>query len=141
MNPDKIQKFIEQDRIRKKSPDKALARSLIEAAERNAKAASSVQITITTASMVFNTFYESFKQLGDANWWLLGFETQTHDASIELLKSNVDASFQHLDRFRQIRHDEQYRGFKIIPETAEEIKQFWTDKGKSVLQETKKELV
>ena len=77
---------------------------------------------------IFRETYESIRQLGDAKWWVLGYEPRNHEVSIEALKEiNIKekVKLNHLPRFKRIRNDANYRGFKVSVLQTKEILDFW----------------
>ncbi len=122
--------LMDRGQIRQMSPDKFKAESLIKAAFNSAEFSKMNPINDKTATGVFREMHEAFHQLGNAKWWLLGYEAISHEASVNLLISaDIENSFKlvRLDRFRRIRNDATYRGFIIKPEQAEEIVSLWDE--------------
>ncbi len=144
MNQDKIDIFLKNKRIRIRNFDKERIKALIVSSDSNANAASSILKINNTATIIFREIYESIRQLGDAFWWLLGYEPQDHEISLEILKElkieqNVKLNF--LDRFRKIRNDANYRGFKVSLLQAEEILDFWNRAGREIINLLNKKLL
>lgn len=113
-------------RVRQKDSEKI--KSLIESAETNARVTKDIKLREESATIIFREIYESIRQLGDARWWLLGYEPSNHEISLEILKEldikeKIQLNF--LDRFKKIRHDANYRGFKVSIFQAMEILDFW----------------
>lgn len=131
MKEDRIEQLIKSRQLLKKGTDKNLAISLISSAETSAEVALSLKLTEKNSISIFRELYESIRQLGDAEWWILGYESQNHDVSLEILKefdflsAEQKIKIQFLDRFKTIRHDANYRGFKISIVQAEELIEFW----------------
>jgi hypothetical protein len=137
-------KFLEaMSKIRKKSPDKVRAKSLVEASETTAKEILKMALTDSTATIIFRELYESIRQLGDARWWLLGYSPEDHDVSLEILKEEKIANsalLAKLDRFRQIRNNANYGGYKVSVAVAQEILDFWKLCGVELLAKLKSDL-
>ena len=137
-------KFLESmSKIRKRSPDKSRARSLAEAAEKTMHAISGMPLTDENATIIFRETYESIRQLGDARWWLVGYEPKDHEVSMEVLKGEKisnSAKLAMLDRFREIRHDANYSGYSVPKAVTEEILGFWGECGEEILANLKKDL-
>ncbi len=136
MEKSKIRELESAGHIVRKTVNKPLSESLIEAALESADFALANNINEKTATGVFKEMYDAFRQLGDARWWLLGFETHNHKASMEILmNAPIIGGFKlkQLDRFRKIRNDANYRGFKISPQVANEIVLLWQDQSASLL--------
>ncbi len=128
MNQEKIEKLLKDSDIRIKVRNPAEARACVDSAKRVAGFAITMRITEDTATIIFREIYESIRQLGDALWILEGYEAQTHDATIALLKELDifnNAKLQFLDRYKQIRHDANYRGVLASVEQAKEIIECW----------------
>ena len=142
MNEDNIKRFMKEGRIRVRSPDKEKIKSLVTSSKSNAEVAFSISLNEKNSTVIFREFYESIRQLGDATWWLKGYEPLDHDISLEILKNlkiknNVELNF--LDRFRKIRNDANYRGFKVTESQAKEIISFWNKSGLEIFELIKKE--
>lgn len=113
-------------RIRGKDSQKIL--SLVNSAEINAVEAKKISLNDNTATLIFREIYESIRQLGDASWWLKGYEPLNHEISLDGLKDwnikeKVKLNF--LSRFKQIRHKANYKGFRVSINQAKEIIDFW----------------
>ena len=111
-------------------------KSAIESAKVNAMVAKSIQLNDDSATLIFREIYESIRQLGDAKWWSLGYESQNHDTTLEILKemeikNKIKLNF--LDRFKKIRHDANYQGFRVSISQAKEIIEFWNECSKDIV--------
>jgi len=116
---------------------------MISSAEVNAKVTQDIKINDNTATLVFREIYESIRQLGDAKLWLIGYEPQNHEVSMEILKESDikdKVKLNSLDRLKKIRHDINYRGFRASIEQAEEILEFWNKCGIEISKKLKKEM-
>ena len=72
-----------------------------------------------------------------------GYESSTHEASLESLKEldiKNKVKLNHLDRYRKIRNDANYQGFQTTVEQAKEILEFWDLCGKDIIDCIKKSL-
>lgn len=128
-------------RIRQRDPEKIKA--MIKSAEMNAEIAENVPLDERSATLIFREIYESVRQLGDARWWLLGYEPSNHEVSLDILKEmeiKDKLKLNFLDRFKNIRHDANYRGFIVLVSQASEIIEFWNKCGKEIAQILLKEL-
>jgi hypothetical protein len=138
-------KFLESmSKIRKRTPDKRRARSLIEAAEKTMVAIAKIQLSDATATIIFRETYEAIRQLGDARWWLNGYEPRGHEVSMEILKSekiSQSAKLTEADRFRSIRNNANYLGYDIPKAVAREILDFWKDCCMEIMEKLKKEVL
>jgi hypothetical protein len=102
-----------------------------------------IKLSEKTATLIFREIYESIRQLGDAKWWLLGYEPLSHDVSLEILKeSNIKekVKLNSLERYKKTRHDINYRGFITTIFQTEEILELWDKCGKEIITELKKEI-
>ena len=137
MNEETIQNMVRMGELRPRSPDKEKIKSLLESIGINVKVTKAIPLTEDSATVVFREMYESVRQLGDAKWWLLGYEPKYHETSIDILKEmNIRERFRlnFLVRFKKIRHDANYRGFRVLAYQAQEILDFWERCGKEILQ-------
>lgn len=128
--------------IRNRQKDQEKIKSIINSAEVNAKVTKTIKINEDTATLIFREIYESIRQLGDAKWWILGYEPTNHEISIEALKDleiKEKLKLNSLDRFKKIRHDINYRGFRASISQAEEILDFWNNCGEEIIKILKKE--
>lgn len=136
-------KFLESmSKIRKRSPDVLRADSLLEAADKTMHAIREIPLSGETATIIFRETYESIRQLGDARWWLRGYEPKDHEVSMEILKEETikrSAKLAQIDRFRLIRHQANYSGYNIPAAVTREILEFWEDCGAEILQNLKRE--
>jgi len=139
MNKEKLYYFIREGKLRKRHIDIPRVKSLIESARNNVKAVCKIPLNEETATVIFREYYESIRQLGDARWWSLGYEPRaSHEVSMEILmemKINNVAELKKLDRFRKIRNNANYRGYKINIEQAEEIMKFWENYAEKIIKE------
>ncbi|MAG47580.1 hypothetical protein CL617_03165 [archaeon] len=136
-----IKEYISRGSLRKREPDSNRANSLIISAEATVQAILKISIDENSSTMVFREIYETLRQLGDAKLWKLGYEARQHEPSIKVLqdldiKNNLDLN--DLDRFRKIRNDANYRGYKVTQEQANEIVDFWRRYEKALLNWVKK---
>ena len=124
------------DAIRKKSIDTPRARALLESTREKISVIEQLPLTDTTATVIFEIVYNSLRSLGDALRRLEGYETRTHDASLEILRDttiNNQTELNHLPRLKDIRNNEQYRGVKITTEQTIDILEFWKTCGEEIL--------
>ena len=127
-------------RVRQKDFEKI--KSMIKSAETNTEVVNEIKLNEKTATLIYREIYESIRQLGDAKWWLLGYEPLVHDVSMEILKESEiqdKVKLNSLDRFKKTRHDINYRGFMTSVFQAQEILDFWNNSGKEIVNELKKQ--
>ena len=108
MKKEIIDMYIRTDQIRVRQPDKERVKSMVESAKINARIAKTVDLNEDSATLVFREIYESIRQLGDAKWWLLGYEPRNHEICMEILKESSIKErlmLNHLSRFKRIRND------------------------------------
>jgi len=141
MNGMQINQFIEEKKLRPRVLDKMRIVSILNSSEQTAKEIQKFNLNEKTATIIFREFYEAIRQIGDAKWWLLGYEPFGHEISIDLLMEENPAEFKHLDRFRRIRNDANYRGYTVTIEQTKEIIDFWNVHGKKCLLQLKKEVM
>ncbi len=126
MDKKRLEELERAGELRKRLPDKARINSMLEAAGRNAGFVCTLGIDEKSATVVFRELYESFRQLGDARLWGIGFEPIKHTASIEALKDGLGyVDYMKLDRLRVLRNNANYRGYMATKENAEEIRELW----------------
>lgn len=128
MKRENIDNWQKMDFIRKRQVDKEKVKSMIESAITNMEIVKTIPLTEKSAILIFRETYESVRQLGDARLWLMGYEPRNHEVSIEILKEmdiQEKIKLNYLSRFKNIRHDANYRGFKVTLAQAEEILDFW----------------
>ena len=120
--------LIKTDQLRIRQTDKERVISMAKSAKVNAKIAKNVPLNEESATLIFREIYESIRQLGDAKLWLLGYEPRNHEVSMDILKeANIKEKvlLNHLARFKRIRNDANYRGFRVTVMQAQEITDFW----------------
>jgi len=142
MKKEFIDLWLKSGIIRNKQKDIERVKSMINSIEINVKVTKAIKLNEDTATLIFREIYESVRQLGDAKWWLLGYEPSNHEICLEVLKGfdireKIKLNF--LDRFKRTRHDINYRGFRATINQAKEILDFWDKCGEEILSILKKE--
>ena len=135
MKKEEIDRLIKFGKIRARQKDMERIKSLVSSALTNADVAKGIALDEKSATLVFREIYESIRQLGDAKWWLFGYEPLDHEISLETLKEmkiKEQVRLNHLDRFRKIRNDANYRGFRVSVSQTEEMLEFWNKCGKEI---------
>lgn len=102
MKKEDIDYYQSEGLIRKRLVDKSIVRTLLTSAEEKAETSKMLPVNEKTAALVFLGLYESIRQLGDAKWWLLGYEALSHDVSMRVLEESdvkEKTKLQKLDRF------------------------------------------
>lgn len=131
MKKEIIEQLILAENLRVRQFDAEKIETLIESAKINAEVAKSVLLNDKSATLIFREIYESIRQIGEAKWWIEGYEPQgkgSHGISLDALKElgiKEKIKFGYLERFKQIRNDANYRGFRVLVSQAEEIIDFW----------------
>ncbi len=143
MKKDNIDNWLKTGALRHKQKDLEKIKSMINSADINAQVTKAIILNDNTATLIFREIYESIRQLGDAKLGLLGFEPGNHEVSMEILKEfdvkdKIKLNF--LFRFKKIRHDINYRGFRASISQAEEILDFWNKCGEEILKILRNEI-
>ena len=144
MRKDLIDNMVKIGELRIRQKDAEKIKSIIKSAENTASVVKSIKLDENSATVIFREMYEAIRQLGDAKWWLLGFEPLSHDVSLEILKElDIKEKFRlnFLKRFKKIRHDANYRGFRVTASQAKELLDFWDTCGNEIIAILKKELL
>ena len=118
--------FIKEGSVRKVSPDRQLAKSLVKIALLRLKNLEAMEITDENSFSVVENCYEAIRELIDALMSLKGFKSYSHEANIEFLRKfysvNVGyANVNRIDRYRRIRNDIKYEGLLTTKFEANEI--------------------
>ena len=128
MKPEVISDMERRGHVHARSKDIPRIRSLLASAKSVSSVALSIHLDEKTSTLIFRELYESVKQMGDALWWCLGYEAETHEAAMKIL-AEVDIKeklgLHKLDRFRKMRNDSNYRGYMITASQAKEMVNFW----------------
>ncbi|MEK6905811.1 MAG: hypothetical protein AABX24_05410 [Nanoarchaeota archaeon] len=143
MKKEWIEQLVRIDQLRKRSLDKEKVKSMIESSTTNIKIVKTVPLSEQSAILIFRETYESIRQLGDARWWLSGYEPRNHEVSMEILKEmdvKEKVRLNHLSRFKTIRNDANYRGFKVTVIQAREILEFWDICSQEIISQLLREL-
>jgi len=143
MKKEFIELWLKSGIIRPRQEDLEKIKSMINSAKINAKVTKAIRLNEESATLMFREIYESIRQLGDAKWGLLGFEPTSHEISLEALKEmdiKEKLKLNSLDRFKKIRHDINYRGFRTSIPQAQEILEFWGKCGEEIIGILEKEM-
>ena len=136
MQEEKIKELIRRKVIRNRQADLSKIKSMVESAKINAEVAKEMKTDEKHATTIFREIYESIRQLGDTLWWINGFEPLNHEVSLEILKEadiKDKIKLNSLDRFKAIRNDANYRGYRVSINQAQEILDFWKNQGKEIM--------
>jgi len=143
MKKEFIEAWIKTRVLRNRQKDPERIKSMIFSAEINTKVTKTIAINDDSATLIFREMYESIRQIGDAKWWLLGYEPENHLISLESLKDfdiKEKIKLNYLERFKNIRNDINYRGFRVTISQAQEIIDFWNLCGEEMVKIIKKEI-
>ena len=135
MKKERIDLLVRTGQVRIRQVDIEKVKSIINSAQTNAGIVKNIPLTENSSTVIFREIYESIRQLGDASWWLLGYEPLNHEVSMEILKEmdiREKIRLNHLSRFKSIRNDADYRGFKVTSAQAKEILDFWDKCAKDI---------
>lgn len=131
-----IEQMVRTGQLRARWKDEEKIKSILKSANTNADVVKGIKLTENSATVIFREVYESIRQLGNASWWILGYEPLNHEISIEILKEmdiKEKLKLNYLSRFKKIRNDANYRGFQVTLAQAEEILDFWNSSGKEII--------
>lgn len=106
--------------VKKQSPNKEEAESLMKKAESRLEYVKTQNITRQTASFIFEDIYEAFREASQALMALKGYKPFSHEALIAFLKEFygfADFDLSSFDRYRILRNKTVY-GAEIISEEA-----------------------
>lgn len=143
MKKEIVEMLIKAKILRPRQLDKEKVKSMIALAEVNAKIAKTVSLNEDSATLIFREIYESVRQLGDARWWIIGFEPSNHEISLDIIREmdiKEKLLLNSLERFKKIRHDANYRGFRVSVAQTQEIIEFWDRCGIEMIMLILKEL-
>lgn len=146
MKEDKIKLLLSDNRIRSKQIDKSKINSMIDSAENTAEVILTLPLNEKSAIVILREIYEAIRQLGEAQWLILGYEPvgyATHETALEALKEiNIKekVKLNYLDRFKEIRNNANYRGFKVTKDQAQDIISLWKSCGKDIISNLKRRI-
>ena len=141
MNKEFIAVWLKSGIIRNRQKDLEKVKSMIDS-DINVRVTKDIKLNEDSATLIFRELYESIRQLGDARWWLLGYEPSNHEISMEALKEldiKEKLKLNSLERFKKIRHDINYRGLRATTQQAEEILDFWDKCGEEIAKKIKRD--
>jgi len=136
MKKEMIDSLVKAGILRIKQKDTEKIKSLIKSAEIDAQVVKNIPLDENSTNTIFKGIYDSIRELGEANWLLLGYEPTNHDISLEILKEiNIKEKIKlnFLERFKKIRHDASYQGFRVTISQAGEIIDFWNKCGEDII--------
>lgn len=136
MREEDIERLLNTGRLRIRTVDKEKIKSLIELSKLNVKIIKKLKLNEDSATVIFREIYESIRQLSDAIWWISGYEPLNHEISLDILKDldiKEKLKLNQLNRLKNIRHDANYRGFKVSSSQAREMIEFWNKTSKEII--------
>lgn len=139
-----IKQYVTADRLRRKIINHAQIKSMLEISQSTMKVTLTINLTEESSTLIFRETYESIRQLGDALWGIKGYEPRDHEISIEILKEipvKNKLPLNHLLRFKTIRNDANYRGFRVTYSQAKEILEFWQACSKEIIEYVKSKTI
>ena len=137
MKDEIIKSLVKTGILRARQKDNEKIMSMIKSAEVNVKVTKTIALNEDSATLIFRELYESIRQLGDAYWWALGYEPSNHEISMDILKElNIkeNVKLNYLSRYKQIRNDANYKGFRVTNSQANEILDFWEACSKDIIE-------
>ncbi len=146
MKKENIDSLIKSGFLRIKKFEKSEIKAMLNSIQINMNVVINMPLNEDSATIIFREAYESIRQLGEAKWWIDGFELQglgTHTISLDILKEieiKEKVKLNYLDRFRKIRNDINYRAFRVSVSQADEILDFWNSCGREILEMLRKEI-
>lgn len=107
--------FIRSGKVRKGSPDIALAKSLMEMSATGLTFISKVAITEQNASPVLVNYYEALREICEAICAKEGYKVYSHEAFTDFLKEKLgeERIAETFDRLRRLRNGVNYYGDQV----------------------------
>ena len=120
----KFQDFINEQKVRKGSPDVQLTRALVKMSDNHIHSIRELGVTEITSATIMVTYYEALREIVEAIAVIEGYKVYSHEAFAFFLKEKgeelISSKF---DRFRKIRNNINYYGKSIDINSAKENKQ------------------
>jgi len=118
--------FIKEGSVRRVSPNRQLAKSLVKIANLRLKNTETMRVTDENSFNVVENCYEAIREMIDALMSLKGLKSYSHEATVEFLKEFYSvkvgyAVVSKIDRYRRLRNDIKYEGLLTTKTEAEEI--------------------
>ncbi|HLC87228.1 MAG TPA: hypothetical protein VJH65_03060 [Candidatus Nanoarchaeia archaeon] len=115
--------FIKDGKVRKATPDKLMAESIIKNTFDDLKFLDGIKLNELSKRKIVSNYYDSLRSLLEVISLLKGYKIYSHEAFTYFLKEKLNQeilSFK-FDRFRKIRNGLIYYGKSIQLEEAEDI--------------------
>ena len=128
--------------MRKRTPDRSQARSLVEASEEEMTYVNTLSPTLQGASTIIRGIYENFRRLGEALLLIDGREGDHEEcvAVLVALRVTTTRSLPVLDNLRRLRHDINYRGYRPSLADLDDVLSIRDACWKPILEEVKKRI-
>jgi len=119
----KFEDFIKEGKVRKATPDRFMAESIIKNTFEDLKFLEQTKLTELSKRKLVTNYYDSLRSLLEAISILKGYKIYSHEAFTYFLKDELHQNILSLkfDRFRKIRNGLNYYGKSIQLNEAKEI--------------------
>ena len=119
----KFEDFIKEGKVRKATPDRFMAESIIKNTFEDLKFLEQTKLTELSKRKLVTNYYDSLRSLLEAISLLKGYKIYSHEAFTYFLKDELHQNILSLkfDRFRKIRNGLNYYGKSIQLNEAKEI--------------------
>ena len=119
----KFQDYIKNGFIRKSSPDKQLALSLLKQTKQDKEFFDSLEINEKSARKIASNYYDLLRSILEAISALDGYKIYNHEGFVYYLKEKNELKLaEKFDRIRRIRNNINYYGSAVSKEEAQDIK-------------------
>jgi len=128
--------------MRPRVPDKAKAKSLVQASESEMAYIETLNPKPEAASTIIRGIYENFRRLGEAVLIMQGFEGDHEETinALTLLPAKTTRPIQALDNLRRLRHDINYQGYQPSQADLDDVLSIKKACWKPVLDEVKRHI-
>ncbi len=119
----KFKDFIDEGKVRRTTPDKLMAESIIKNTLEDLKFLEQTKLTELSKRKLVANYYDSLRGLLEAISLLRGYKIYTHESFTYFLKEELKEEILSIkfDRFRKIRNGLNYYGKSIELKEAEDI--------------------
>lgn len=124
---ERFQFYLDENLVKRESPDKEEARSLIEKALQRLNFVKSQNINETTSTFIFEDIYECLREAAQSLMPLGGYKPYSHEAVIAFLREFYKFAAHEItafDRYRILRNNCVYRAARVSPVTCKEAMKF-----------------
>lgn len=119
--------YINENLVRKSSPNISMAKSLLEKAEIRLKRITAGELNNEESSLVFEDAYECLREASQSLMELKGYKPYSHEALVSFIKEQKflsDESINIIDNYRILRNNSVYKAQKISLEKCKEALEF-----------------